>query len=195
MKPYKISKHIVIESYISMAIIVLISIALGAALSVTTLSAGSVHVLLMLSLGLLILILMVLFVANLFYSVLSSQKRPHLVMLILIPITVITAFSLSRRWEHYGHRRWFLEKALPEYQEAVNKILKDPSMLKDQERLQVLVDRPIGCSYIHSEIKSDGSVAIFFSGADHWREGHAYFSGGQTNYDAYHYLTNNWYEY
>jgi hypothetical protein len=115
-------------------------------------------------------------------------------MLILIPIAVITTSSLIGKWVHYGHRRWFFEKALPAYQDAVDKILRDPSVLKDQEQLRILVGHPAGCPYIHGETRSNGSVVIYFSGGDHWREGYVYYSEAQMSRDTNSYLTNGWYE-
>lgn len=195
MKTYSISKSVLIKSCISLVLLVLVAVVLGATADAPKLSTGSLHVLLMLSLGLLVLILITLFVANLVLVAISPNKKAHLAMLVLMPAVTISAYQLCHKWENYGHHRWFLNSALPEYQAAVDIILHDPSLITNQERLQVVVGRPTGCFFIHGEVKSDGSLAIYFSGADHWSAGHAYFSGGQTNVDSYHYLTDHWYEY
>src|SRR5208283_829547 len=167
----------------------------GGTAGISMFTAGSLHALLALFLGFLLLCLIGLFIANLVFIVMSPRKKAHFVMLLLIPITVIIAPSLSREWAHYGHRRWFFQKALPEYQAAVEKILRDPTVLEDQYSLQELVDHPAGCPYIHGETRSDGLIVIYFSGGDHWREGYVYYSGGQMSGDTNSYLTNGWYEY
>jgi|ERR1035437_4818251 hypothetical protein len=194
MKTYSISKSVLTKSCVSLALLVLIAVVLGATANSSRLSTSSLHVFLMLSLGLLVLILIVLFVANLFLVAISPKRKSHLAMLVLMPAVTISTYQLCHKWENYGHHSWFLNSALPEYQAAVDIILRDPSIITNQERLQVLVGHPTGCSYVHGEIKPDGLVAIYFSGADHWSAGHAYFSGDQTNFEGYRYLTNHWYE-
>lgn len=179
----------------AVSLIVLLAdfILLGSTAGISKFTAGSFHVLFLMVLGLFTLILLVLFVVHLIFAILSSQKKAHFLMLLLIPITIVTASSLSGKWERYEHRRWFLQTALPDYQAAVEKILRDTTVLKDQDRLQAIVSHPVGCSYIHGETRPDGSVAIFFSGGDHWRESYVYYSGGQTSSDTNNYLTNGWF--
>jgi hypothetical protein len=189
-----IGKIVVIISCVFLAIQVTICIVLGAASGISMFTAGPLHALFALSSGLVLGVLIVLLVLHFLCAIRSAQKKAHVAMLILMPIIVITAFSLCRRWEHYGYRRLFLEKGLPEYQGVVDKILRNPSMLKDQRRLQILAGHPAGCSYVHGEMKSDGSVVIFFSGADHWRQGFVYYSGSQIDFDTNRCLTNGWYE-
>ena len=194
MRTDKLDRILIKITVVSLAILVAGCIVLGGTAGISMFTAGSLHALLSLFLGFLLLCLIGLFIANLVFIVISPRKMAHFVMLLLIPITVLIVPSLSREWAHYGHRRWFFQKALPEYQAAVKKILRDPTVLEDQDRLQDLVDHPAGCPYIHGETNSDGSVVICFSGGDHWREGYVYYSGGQMSGDTNSYLTNGWYE-
>lgn len=194
MKTNKIGKIVFNITAVSLAILVADCIVLGGTASISMFTAGSLHAVFLLLLGSLVLFLMVLFIVHLVLSVLSPRKKAHFAMLLLIPITVITAFSLSPRWEHHGHRRWFFQTALPEYQVAVEKILRDTTVLKDQDRLYLLVDHPAGCPFIRGETRADGSVVIYFSGGDHWREGYIYYSGGQMSSNTNSYLTNGWFE-
>jgi hypothetical protein len=195
MKNDSFSKRVITNSCISLTFLVLITMGLSVIANTSTFSSWPLHLFLLLGLGFLYLILMILFVANLFLIAISPKKKAHLAMFVLIPAVTINAYQFGHKLENYGHHRWFLNSALTEYQTAVNIMLRDPSIITNQERLQILVGLPTGCSCIHGEIKPDGSIGIYFAGTDHWSGGHVYFSGGQTNFDDYHYLTNNWYEY
>ena len=182
-------------SIVLLCLFLAICVFLGATSSIPIFTAGSLHALLMLFAGLVMLFLAASLVMHCVFIFSIPEKKVHLGMAALIFGTLIIVIPLFQKWENYGHHRWFLNSALPEYQAAVDIILRDPSIITNQQRLQVLVGLPTGCSYVHGEIKPDGLVAIYFSGADHWSAGYAYFSGGQTNFGDYHYLTNNWYEY
>ena len=189
------SNNDVKKSVVSLVLLVTGCVVLGATGDVSKFAAGSFHVLLGLSLAFLVLVLFVLWVTHFVSVFRDAEKMAHIAMFVLIPMTILTVFPLTRKWENYEHRRWFFAKALPEYQAAVDKIMTDSSVLKDQGRLQLLIGHPAGCPYVHGEIKSDGSVVIFFSGGDHWREGYVYSSAGQMNGDAYSYITNGWSQY
>ncbi|MDR3504117.1 MAG: hypothetical protein P4L79_16230 [Legionella sp.] len=186
---------IVKTSFIFLGVFLATCVFLGVTSSVSMLTAGPLHALLILFSGLVTLSLVAFLVVHCAFIFSAPEKKVHIIMATLILGTMMVAFPLSNKWQHCGHRRWFLEKALPEYQEAVHKIMQNPSVLNDQASLQLLVGLPMGCSYVHGKIVSDGLVSVYFSGGDHWREGYAYFSRIQTNSGVYHYLTNNWYEY
>ena len=194
MKINNVQKIIVRITIIFLALLAADCIVLGATAGIPLFTAGSLHVLLLLPFVLFTLFLMVLFVAHLIIAVISPRKTLHIAMLVLIPITLVSASSLAHKWAHYGHRRWFFETALPEYQTAVDKILRDPSVLANESRLQLLIGHPAGCPYIHGETKTNGSVVIYFSGGDHWREGYIYYSRSQMTGESNSYLTNGWFE-
>jgi hypothetical protein len=180
-------------SIVFLCILLTLSIGLAATGSITMFTGGPIHATLLLSVGLLTMLLVVLSVVHFICGFLLPEKKINFAMAFLIPVTMITVFPLSSKWERYEHRRWFFEKALSEYQKTVDTIMRDPSVLNDQKRLQLLVGYPIGCSFINCETNSNGQVVILFSGGDHWREGYIYCSGGQWG-DTNSFLTNSWYE-
>jgi len=194
----------------ALAIFVADCIILAAAGNVTMFVAGSLHVSLLIFGGLTLLSLTGLFFVNLVLFFFSSHRLVHALMALLIVVTYEFVIPLTRKWEQQTHRQWFLQKAFPEYQEAVEKILRDKTVLNDPNRLQYLVGYPSGWPWVSGETNSNGSAIIYFSGLDHWGEGHLYYSGKQTTPDpnfpnhfylngdikhSYIHLTNGWYEY
>jgi hypothetical protein len=151
----------------------------GATGSISIFTSGLLHILLMFILILPFLSLVVLFFINLVFIPYSPQKIAHLVMLLLILITFEIILPLSHKWEHHAHRQWFFKTALPKYQVAVEKIMRDKTILTNEYRLHDLVGRPAGCQWVGGETNADGSVIIFFPGGDDWREGYLYYSGAQ----------------
>ena len=182
-------------SFIFLGVFLATCVFLGVTSSMSMFTSGPLHALIILFFGLVIIFLTAFFVMHCAFVCSAPESKVHFGMAALIIGVMIIVLPISNKWEHCGHRRWFLKKALPEYQEAVRKILQNASILNDQARLPLLIGLPIGCSYVHGRQASDGSVSIYFSGGDHWREGYVFFSGIQTNSEVYHYLTNNWYEY
>lgn len=182
-------------SIVCIAILVAIGIVLGAASSKRMLNVGSLHAILMLSFGMMLGFVFALWIIHFGFAILSSSRRTNVLMLCLMPTIVMIVVAQTRKWENYGHRRWFLEKALPEYQKSVGEILGSPILLKNLAMLDVSVDHPPGCSHVNGEMKADGSVMIIFSGLDHWREGYCYYAGSNLQFERSRFLTNCWYEY
>ena len=179
MKIEKTGKIVIKITAVFLAILVADCILLGATGSIPVFTSGLLHILLLSFLSLLLLSLMGLFVVHLVFIAVSPRKMAHLLMLLLIFITFEIILPLSHKWAIYSHRQWFFKTALPKYQVAVEKIMRDKTILTNEYRLHDLVGRPAGCQWVGGETNADGSVIIFFPGGDHWREGYLYYSGAQ----------------
>ena len=179
MKTDGLGRILIAITAFALVILVADCILLGATGSVSIFTSGSLHALLLLFLGFLVLFLIGLFIANLIFIAVPTRKMPHFAMLLLILVTFEIILPVSNKWGHYTHRQWFFKTGMPAYQSAVEKIMRDKTVLTDEDRLLALVGRPAGCPYVHGETNADGSVTILFSGGDHWREGYLYYSGTQ----------------